>query len=65
MKAAIYERHPELERAPDTQKTLEWLIEAAKEAWHAIDERALQNLSHTMPHRAQAILSADGWYTKC
>lgn len=64
MKAVIYERYPELEQAPDTQETLGCLIEAAKEAWHAIDERVLQNLSNTMPHRVQAVLNADGWYTK-
>ena len=64
MKAIIYECYPELEQAPDTQETLINLIEAAKEAWHAIDERVLQSLSISMPHRVQAILTADGWYTK-
>jgi hypothetical protein len=44
--------------------TLYQLIEAAKEAWHAIDERVLQNLSNTMPYRVQAIITADGWYSK-
>lgn len=63
MKAKIYELHPELERAPDTEDTLQLLIQAAKEAWHAIDERVLHNLCKTMPHRMQAILQADGWYT--
>jgi transposase len=63
MKAKIYELHPELERAPDTEDTLQSLTQAAIEAWHAIDERVLQNLCHTMPHRVQAILQADGWYT--
>ena len=64
MKAIIYTRYPELERAPDTQETLDCLIVAAKEAWNAIDERVLQSLSNSMPHRVQAILTADGWYTK-
>lgn len=40
-------------------------MEAAKEARHTIDERVLQNLSISMPHRVQAILTADGRYTKC
>lgn len=64
MKAKIYELYPELEHAPDTEDTLARLIEAAKEAWQAIDERILQHLSNTMPHRVQAVLAADGWYTK-
>jgi hypothetical protein len=63
MKAKIYELHPELEKAPDTEETLQLLIQAAIEAWNAIDERVLHNLCHTMPHRVQAILQADGWYT--
>jgi transposase len=63
MKAIIYERHPDLEYACDNQETLARLIEAAIEAWHAIDQRVLQKLSDTMPHRVQAVLTADGWYT--
>ena len=64
MKAIIYGCHPELEKALDNNEALEKLIEAAKEAWHAIDERVLRSLCDTMPHRVQAIFLADGWYTK-
>ena len=64
MKAIIYERYPELKNALDTVDMLERLVEAAKEAWHAIDERVLQSLALSMPHRVQAILTADGWYTQ-
>ena len=64
MKAIIYERYPELERAANTEEILEQLIEAAKEAWHTIDEHILCRLCDSMPHRVQAVLLADGWYTK-
>ena len=64
MKAIIYERYPELEKAPDNEETLNNLIEAAKEAWHAISEHILRHLCESMPHRVQAVLTADGWYTK-
>ena len=64
MKAIIYERHPELERAANIEEVLEQLIEAAKEAWYAIDERVLCRLCDSMPHRVQAVLLADGYYTK-
>jgi transposase len=64
MKAKIYELYPHLEYAPDSEATLNELIKAAKEAWQVIDERVLQHLSNTMPHRVQAIITADGWYTK-
>lgn len=64
MKREIYKLYPELEFADDTEETLEALIEAAKEAWHAIDQAVLDNLSITMPHRVQAVIRAGGWYTK-
>ena len=64
MKAEIYKLYPELEFANDTEATLAKLIEAAKEAWHEIDNAILYNLSITMPHRVQAVIDAGGWYTK-
>jgi hypothetical protein len=64
MKAKIYELYPHLEYAPDSEATLNELIKAAKEAWQVIDERVLQHLSNTTPHRVQAIITADRWYTK-
>jgi transposase len=44
LKVKVYEFHPELEYARDNEETLDTLIEAAKEAWHAIDQRILQTL---------------------
>ena len=64
MKAEIYREHPELEHAPDTEETLERLIDAAKQAWHAIDQAVLDRLASTMPNRVAAVLEAEGWYTK-
>ena len=53
-----------MEFADDTIATLEALIVAVKEAWHAIDQSILYNLSITMPHRVKAVIDAEGWYTK-
>jgi hypothetical protein len=64
MKAEIYKLYPELEFADDIEETLQALIAAAKEAWHAIDQSVLYNLSVTMPNRVKAVIEADGWYTK-
>ena len=64
MKREIYKLYPELEFAPDTVATLEALVSAAREAWHAIDSSVLYNLSVTMPHRVKAVIAAKGWYTK-
>jgi transposase len=64
MKAEIYHQYPELEWAPDTEGTLEELIEAAKVAWHTIEQDVHVNLVDTMGHRIAATIAADGWYTK-
>jgi transposase len=64
MKAEIYRLYPELEFADNTEETLRALVEAAKEAWAAIDQSILYNLSVTMPHRVKAVIEANGWYTK-
>lgn len=40
------------------------LIEKAREAWNILDLDILVHLSATMPHRVQAIIDAEGWYTK-
>ena len=64
MKYIIYEHYPALEKAPNNRETLEQLVKAAKEAWHAIDDWILKHLCESMPHWVQAVLIADGWYTK-
>lgn len=64
MKAEIYRMYPDLAIAIDNKGTLARIIEAAKEAWHAINDAILQNLLDTMPHRVAAVIAAEGWYTK-
>lgn len=53
MKREIYKLDPELEHAPDAEDTLIALIEAAKQAWHAIPQQILQNLSDSTPQRVR------------
>ncbi len=57
MKAELYKLHPQLEHADDTAVTLEALIMAAREAWHAIDQRILYKVLKRH-HAITAIL----WY---
>jgi transposase len=64
MKAELYRLHPELEHAPDTEETLDALIQGAQEAWHNIDNGILYRLATTMDHRVKAVIEAEGWYTK-
>lgn len=64
MKREIYWLHPELKHTDDTEITHQQLIIAAKKAWQSIGHEILYNLSITMPNRVQAVINADGWYTK-
>jgi hypothetical protein len=64
MKREIYKLYLELEYALNTTGTLQKLIQGAKEAWRVINQSILYNLSITMPYRVQAVIKADGWYTK-
>jgi hypothetical protein len=64
MKAEIYRLHPELTHAEDRVATQYALVLAAMEAWDSLEERILQNLCETMPNRVNAVIAAEGWYTK-
>lgn len=64
LKAKIYELHPEIKDIPDNEKTLEFLIGVAQEAWSSIDVNILENLAVTMVHRVQEVIENDGWYTR-
>lgn len=63
MKQKIYELYPELEHAPNTETSKRLLVQAAQEAWHAIEDRVLVSLSESMPNRVHAVIDANGWYT--
>ena len=60
MKAELYRLHPELEHAPDTDATLDALIQGAQEAWHAINNGILYRLATTIDHRVKAVIDAKG-----
>jgi hypothetical protein len=48
---------------PNNATTHERLIDAAQEAWDSLDLDIMKRLSETMPHRVQAIIEVEGWYT--
>lgn len=64
LKAAIYKLRPELIDMANNDETKQILVETAQIAWSQIDLNHLQHLSETMPHRVEAIIASDGWYTK-
>jgi hypothetical protein len=64
LKEAIYKKYLELEFATKTDKNLNLLIRATQECWAEMGDTLLCRLSDTMPRRVQAVLDAEGWYTK-
>lgn len=49
---------------PKTDEAKQRLIEAAIELWEEIEPEVLQNLIFSMKRRMQAVVRANGWYTK-
>ena len=64
LKREIYKYYPELLVAPDTEQTKRDLITAAQYIWEHLGDQILGNLADSMPYRVEAIIRADGWYTK-
>lgn len=64
IKERVIEAHPELLDMGNSMQALDLLEMAAVEAWEGLEDRVLQNLIHSMRRRLQAVINADGWYTK-
>ena len=64
LKAEMYRLYPELVGAPNNAETLDLLIRCAIATWERLEESMLNRLIDTMKHRVDAVLEANGWYTK-
>jgi transposase len=65
LKSLLHRQHPDLKTFKGGKdRVRECLVEILPEAWDAISEDFLENLLISMPHRVQAVLDADGWYTQ-
>lgn len=63
LKDKIHKLRPDLLHINNNDQTKEILIATAQQAWAELELHHLENLSATMPHRVQAIIDSDGWYT--
>ncbi|KAJ5512190.1 hypothetical protein N7463_001742 [Penicillium fimorum] len=63
LKAKIYELRPDLLHMGNNDTTKEILVATAQQAWDELELRHLKHLSETMPHRVEAIIESQGWYT--
>lgn len=64
LKEGIIALHPELSDMPKNFYTLQKLCEAAVESWEAFEDSLLEKLATSMENRLQAVIRAEGWYTK-
>ena len=65
IKTYIYAHHPGLRRmTAGNERVLEAIEAAVTEAWEALDEDFLLSLVKSMPQRVQAVIKANGGYTK-
>jgi hypothetical protein len=47
----------------NNEQTKAILVATAQRAWDQLNLEHLKHLSETMPHRLQAIIESQGWYT--
>lgn len=64
LKAEIYRLYPELLEMGNNAGALERLIQCAIATWDTFEETIMNRMLDTMPHRVEAVLKANGWYTK-
>ncbi len=64
LKAEIYRSYPELIGLSNTQASLALLIRCAIATWENLSEQILTRLLDSMVHRVDAVIKANGWYTK-
>jgi transposase len=63
LKASIYKLRPDLIDMRNNNETKAILVETAQQAWDELDLHHFSHLSETMPHRVEAIIESQGWYT--
>mgnify|MGYP005988702735 CR=1 FL=1 len=64
LKHRICKHYPELADLPKNNQSKEKLIQAAIFEWDTITDGMFDILSISMAHRLQAVILANGWYTK-
>ena len=64
LKDEIIRAHPELVSMGNSDTAMDHLIECAREAWESLAEGMLNKLAEGMQKRVDAVLKAQGWYTK-
>ncbi|RYO78149.1 hypothetical protein DL766_007935 [Monosporascus sp. MC13-8B] len=64
LKERIQKKEPKLRSLGNTQEALDLLIATAIAVWEKFAEGMLNDLIDSMPRRIEAVIAAQGWYTK-
>ena len=65
LKQLVYRVNPQIEQVKgDADTVRDALWAALEQAWHMIEEDILDDLVGSMQRRVQAVIKAEGWYTK-
>lgn len=64
LKEKIIKLYPELSDMPTNNYSMQLLCIAADEAWELFEDELLEKMAFSMQHRLQAVIHAEGWYTK-
>ena len=65
LKQLVYEVRPDIDEVGGSEDIIrDALFEALEEAWTRIDGQLMEDLIRSMDNRIQAVIAADGWYTR-
>lgn len=65
LKLELHRRYPDTATLSGSPQYIrQRIIERVHEVWWSIGEEVLDRLIDSMPHRVQALIKAQGWYTK-
>ena len=64
LKEQIIKLHPESSYMPKSNYAIQKLCEAADEAWELFEDSLFEKLALSMQRRLEAVIRANGWYTK-
>ena len=65
LKQLVYERHSELLRVGgNNDKVRESMIKSMTDVWPEVGRELMDNLIDSMTTRVNAVLEAEGWYTR-
>jgi transposase len=64
LKQWINDNHPELNEMGKSEEAYQQLFTAIREGWNAIAHEAIEKLVKSIDDRVNAIIHAEGWYTR-